>query len=186
LLQQPWAGVVLGGTQEFASLPGVLPLAALWKGHLNGRRPLLAVSPRWSDKPNEFGVAGSVMSLTTQSALRSSHGSLSPFDLHALLIANGPSFRSGVQSTWPTGAIDLLPTVLTLLGIPLPAHLDGRILWELFAKPLGEVGTSHEEILEAASGEGGQVLLHKTGPSLYIHGALQPETAFQLTGAAGG
>jgi hypothetical protein len=163
-----------------AARPGVLPLAALWNGQLNARRPLLAVSPRWSDQPNEFGVAGSVMSLTTQSALRSSHGSLSPFDHHATLIANGPSFRSGVHSSLPTGAIDLLPTVLTLLGLPLHAPLDGRVLWELFAQPQGETGDRHEELLEAANGEGGQVLLHRVGPSLYVHGALQPETNFQV------
>ncbi len=180
LLEQPWAGVVLGGTPELAALPGVLPLSALWGGHLNPRRPLLAVSPRWSDELNEFGVAGSVMSLTTQSALRSSHGSLSPFDLHATLIANGPSFQSGRQSTVATGAIDLLPTLLTLLGLPLPSHLDGRVLWELFAQPEGEPGTMRDEVVEAAQGKSSQVLLHKVGPSTYVHGALQPETSFEL------
>lgn len=182
LLQQPWTGLVLGGTAELAALPGVLPLAELWGGKLNPRRPLLAVSPRWSCHSNEFGVAGDVMSLTTQSALRSSHGSASPFDLHATFIANGPSFRSGVQSSLPTGAIDLVPTVLTLLEMPLPAHLDGRVLWELFAQPAGEPGAHRDEILEATGGKGGQVLLHKVGPSTYLHGALQPETLFQLPG----
>ena len=182
LLQQPWAGVVLGGTPELATLPGVLPLAGLWNGQLNARRPLLAVSPRWCDNRNEHGVVGSVRSLTTQSALRSSHGSLSPYDLHASFIANGPSFRSGAQSTLPTGATDLLPTVLTLLGLPLHAPLDGRVLWELFEKPQGEVGTRHDEILAAADGTGGQVQLHKVGPSTYVHGALQPDTSFVLAG----
>jgi hypothetical protein len=161
-----------------------LPLAALWNGQLN-RRPLLAVSPGWCDNPNEFGVTGSVKSLTTQSALRSSHGSLSPYDLHATFIANGPSFRSGATSILPTGAIDLLPTVLTLLDIPLHKPLDGRVLWELFARPQGEAGSNHDELLEAAHGEGGKVLLHKVGPSTYVHGALQPDTNFHLAGVNG-
>jgi arylsulfatase A-like enzyme len=184
LLQQPWTGVVMGGTDELAALPGVLPLAALWNGQLNPRRPLLAVSPLWCDNPNEFGVIGSVKSLTTQSALKSSHGSLSPYDLHATFIANGPSFRSSATSTLPTGAVDLLPTVLALLGIPLHEPLDGRVLWELFAKPQGETGSSHDEILEAEQGEGGKVLLHKVGPSTYVHGALQPDTTFHLAGVS--
>jgi predicted AlkP superfamily pyrophosphatase or phosphodiesterase len=184
LLEQSWAGVVLGGTPELAALPGVLPLANLWNGQLNARRPLLAVSPRWSDKPNEYGVVGSVKSLTTQSALRSSHGSLSPYDLHATFIANGPSFRSGAQSTLPTGAVDLLPTVLTLLGMPLHAPLDGRVLWELFVQPQGDAPTSRDEIVEAAHGQGGKVLLHKTGNSTYVHGALQPDTTFHLAGVS--
>jgi arylsulfatase A-like enzyme len=188
LLEQPWAGVVLGGTPELAALPGVLPLAALWNGQLNGRRPLLAVSPRWRDNPNEHGVVGSVQSLTTQSALRSSHGSLSPYDLHATLIANGPSFRRGAHSTLPTGAIDLLPTVLTLLGLPLHAPLDGRVLWELFEQPQGDVlDRGHDEVVVSANGPhhngaGGKVLLHKVGPSSYVHGALQPDTTFKLAG----
>jgi hypothetical protein len=180
LLDQPWAGLVMGGTPELARLPGVLPLSAFWGGKLNPRRPLLAISPRWRDLPNEHGVPGSVMSLTTQSALRSSHGSASPFDLHATFIANGPSFHRGVQSSLPTGAVDLLPTILTLLDLPLPSYLDGRVLWELFAQPSGEPGENRDEILEAARGNGGQVLLHKVGPSMYVHGALQPETTFQL------
>ena len=182
LLDQPWAGVVLGGTPELAALPGVLPLSGLWNGQLNARRPLLAVSPRWCDNPNEFGVVGSVMSLTTQSALRSSHGSLSPYDLHATLIANGPNFRSGARSLLPTGAIDMLPTVLTLLGMPLHDTLDGRVLWELFDKPQGDVGASQDALLEAANGQGGKVLLHKLGAATYVHGAMQPDTTFKLAG----
>jgi arylsulfatase A-like enzyme len=183
LLAQPWAGVVLGGTEELAALPGVLPLAALWNGALNPRRPLLAVSPRWEDNANEFGIVGSVKSLTTQSALRSSHGSLSPYDHHAVLIANGPSFRSGAVSTLPTGAVDLLPTVLTLLGLPLHSPLDGRVLWELFERPQGDVVSESQDVtLEAAKGSGGKVLLHKVGPSTYVHGALQPDTTFRLAG----
>ncbi len=172
LVAQEWAGVVLGGTPELAALPGVLPLASLWREQLNPRRPLLAVSPRWTDAPNEFGVPGTVKSLTTQSALRSSHGSLSPYDLHATFIANGPNFRSSAESPIPTGAVDLLPTVLTLLGLPLHEPLDGRVLWELFERPQGEVlDSSQDELLEAADGTGGKVKLHKVGTSTYIHGA---------------
>ena len=152
---------------------------------LNARRPLLAVSPRWGDNRNEYGVVGTVKSLITQSALRSSHGSLSPYDLHATLIANGPSFRGGAISTLPTGAVDLLPTVLTLLGLPLHAPLDGRVLWELFEQPQGEVVDASEDItVEAKNGQGGKVLLHRAGSSAYVHGALQPDTSFHLAGVS--
>jgi arylsulfatase A-like enzyme len=178
LLDQPWAGVVFGGTDALAQLPGVLPLQAVWGGRSNARRPLLAVSPRWNDAPNEHGVRGSVMSLTAQSALRSSHGSASPFDLHATFIANGPSFRQGIHSTLPTGAIDLLPTLLTLLQMPQPGHLDGRVLWELLDRPQGEPGSAYDEVLEPTHGNGSRLLLHKVGASSYLHGALQPGSAY--------
>jgi arylsulfatase A-like enzyme len=46
------------------------------------------------------------------------------------LIASGPSFASGLHSELPSGNIDIAPTVLELLGIPLPEHFDGRVLHE--------------------------------------------------------
>ncbi len=178
LLAQEWAGVVLGGRADLAALPGVLPLERLWNGRTNARRPLLAVSPRWTADPSPFGVPGTVRSLTTQSALRSSHGSLSPYDLHALAIAHGPSFREGVESELPTGATDLLPTVLTLLGLPLPEGLDGRVLWEGLRRPAGEPGAVAEESLEPATpgsaAAPARVQLQRVGATTYVHGASQP------------
>ncbi|MCC9077336.1 alkaline phosphatase family protein [Litorilinea aerophila] len=182
LLAQPWTGVVLAGRPDLASLPGVIHLERVWQGHLNARRPLLAVSPRWSHAPSEAGVPGTVMSLTTQSALRSSHGSLSPYDLHALFIANGPSFQEGLLSSLPTGAIDLLPTVLTLLQLPVPSHVDGRVLWELLADAQGEPGEPRDEVVgperSAADLTDPQLQLHRVGATSYLHGALQPDTRY--------
>lgn len=172
---QPWAGLVLGGREELAALPGVLPLSQIWRTPPHARWPLLAVSPRWSDAVNEFGVPGAVQALTTQSALRASHGSAAPYDLHAVLIANGASFQNG-RTALPTGAIDLAPTVLTLLGMTPPAQMQGRILWEILANPAGEPGDLREERLEAATpapGVSAAVQLHHVGQSTYLHGALQ-------------
>ncbi|MDG0865528.1 alkaline phosphatase family protein [Candidatus Lucifugimonas marina] len=59
-----------------------------------------------------------------------SHGGSSPAELHNTLIASGPSFDSGLTSNIPSGNIDIAPTVLTLLGITPPDHMDGRVLEE--------------------------------------------------------
>jgi arylsulfatase A-like enzyme len=182
LVAQPWAGVVMAGDPALERLPGVIPLTALWQQQRTVRTPLLAVSPRWSNAPNEFGVPGEVMSLTTQAALRSSHGSASPFDLHAVLIANGPNFHSGHSSQIPTGAIDLLPTILHLLGITPPPALDGRILWELLAKPAGEPGEIQRSTIEPLvpnrhAAHRAEIAIHRVGATSYVHGALQ-ENAF--------
>lgn len=178
LLAQPWSGMVLAGREDIAQLPGLLPLDAAWGGQSNSRRPLLAVSPRWSSQPNEFGVPGAVMSLTTQAALKSSHGSLSPYDMHAVFIANGPDIAQRVTSAIPTGAVDLLPTVLTLLGLQPPAHLHGRVLWEILADPQGEPGAIRDEIVEpvtpASHGvQPARLKMHRVGATTYVHGALQ-------------
>ena len=178
LRTQPWAGVVMAGRSDLAALPGVLPLASLWGGALNERRPLLAVSPTWSDAANEYGVCGTVASLTTQAALRSSHGSLSPYDLHAVLVANGPDFQQGRRTTLPTGAIDLAPTVLACLGYPSSPVAQGRVLWEMFSRPQGEPGEMRDEVLMAAQPQAGQgVMLHHVGASTYVHGALPVDAA---------
>ena len=116
LVAQPWTGVVMAGTPALERLPGVIPLRRLWQQHVNERTPLLAVSPRWSHSTNEYGIPGEVMSLTTQAALRSSHGSASPFDLHAVFIANGPEFHSGHHSLVPQRH----------LGDHRPRRLPGR------------------------------------------------------------
>jgi hypothetical protein len=173
--EQPWAGAIFGGTPEIASLPGVLPISAVWNGHLTTRAPLLAVSPAWTDEVNDLGVPGTVAALTEHVALRSTHGSVSPYDLHALAIAVGPSFREGTVSNMPTGAIDIAPTVLTLLGLNPPGHMDGRVIWEAMRAPQGDVPDAEMETItpETAHGDGFEpsLILHRVGTTSYVHQA---------------
>jgi len=183
LVAQPWAGVVFAGRPDLETLPGVIPLAAIWNQQRNERLPLLAVSPRWSSASNEWGIPGQVLALTTQAALRASHGSAAPYDLHATLIANGPDFRSHHNSLIPTGAIDLLPTILTLLEIPHPPTIDGRVLWEIFAHPQGEPGDVQHALLEPTiaapdATAPAQIALHRVGHTTYLHGALQGDAFY--------
>ena len=173
----------MAGTPALAQLPGVIDLRTVWNGQSNARTPLLAVSPRWSSAPNAHGVPGAVMSLTTQAALRSSHGSASPFDLHALLIANGASFQRGSHSLIPTGAIDLLPTILHLIDLPQPEAIDGRPLWEIMRQPQGEPGAVEHRIIEPLTPsrnatQSAQLALHQVGQTTYLHGARQSDAAF--------
>ena len=167
LYAQAWVDIVLGGVEGSEQLDGVIPLRDIWNGHINHRRPLLGVSPRWTHEANGFGVPGSVASLTTQSALRSSHGSLSPYDLHCTFIASGPSFREGVSSSVPTGVIDILPTILALLDLPTPDGIDGRVVSEAFADSDGDPDVVDYEL----GNDGRTVRMHRVGATTYIHGA---------------
>jgi arylsulfatase A-like enzyme len=173
--EQPWAGAVFGGTPEIAALPGVLPLSLLWGGLTNERVPLLAVSPAWSDARNAHGVPGTVAALTEQGALRSTHGSASPYDLHAFASAIGPDFREGVVNSLPTGGIDIAPTILTLLGLDVPSWMDGRVLWEALRQPSSEPGEEQMlEISPATPHPGGfqpMLPLHQVGRTSYVHAA---------------
>lgn len=180
LRAQEWCDAVLAARDDLAALPGVLSLRRVWNGAATERRPLLAVSPRWSHEANDRGVPGTVAALTTQAALRSSHGSLSPYDMHALAIANGPRFREGVVSTLPTGAVDLAPTILALLGLPRAPHMEGRVLWEGLAAPGGEPPVRVSEPLTPARPAPGHeplLQLERMGATVYLHGSLSGERA---------
>ncbi|MCA9968756.1 MAG: alkaline phosphatase family protein [Anaerolineales bacterium] len=48
-----------------------------------------------------------------------------------ILIAHGPGIRQGVQLP-ATSITDLAPTIMHLLGAPVPRVMDGRVLQELF------------------------------------------------------
>lgn len=174
--EQPWAGAIFGGTPEIGALPGVLPISALWNGHLTERAPLLAVSPAWTDEPNDLGVPGTVAALTEHVALRSTHGSVSPYDLHALAIAAGPSFHEGVESDTPTGAIDIAPTVMSLLGMTPPEHMDGRVIHEIMRDPQGDILDADTQVItpevEHQDGFAPRLILHRVGGTSYVHQAV--------------
>ena len=172
LQAQPWTGALFGGTPEISRLPGVLPLAALWDGQSNGRAPLLAVSPAWTDDVNENGVPGTVAALTEQVALKSTHGAASPFDMHAFAAVSGPDFKSGAVSDLPSGAVDLAPTILTLLGIEQPPTFDGRVLWEAFDQPQGDIFEQTDKqlapVTSSPDGFAPTMHLHRVGHVSYV------------------
>ena len=50
-----------------------------------------------------------------------------------MLIARGPSFKTGLALTTPSGNVDLSPTVLHILGVDGGEDMDGRVLHEALA-----------------------------------------------------
>ena len=49
------------------------------------------------------------------------------------LIAAGPDFKASFRSETPSANSDVAPTILNLLGVPMPPAMDGRVLEEAFA-----------------------------------------------------
>ncbi len=54
--------------------------------------------------------------------------------LNGMLIMNGPGIRGGYRVK-SAHIMDVMPTVLHILGIPVPANLDGRVLSEALERP---------------------------------------------------
>ncbi len=176
LQRQSWAGAVFARPEDAPELPGTLPLDALWGGRIDedteSRLPLLAVNPRWSDEPNAYGIPGTVPALTEQVALRSTHGAASPYDLHAFALFLGAGIQAGAVSALPAGAVDLVPTVLALLGLRVPEHVQGRVLHEVLEGVPGEPPQHQRELVTppAPASDGNPVLVReRVGSTTYVH-----------------
>jgi arylsulfatase A-like enzyme len=96
-------------------------------------------SYRWRDAQNPYGVPG-LMYGEARRPGGGTHGTLSKYCIHNTLVAAGPDIVAGQRSALPSGNIDVVPTLLHLLGLPHPAGTDGRVLVEALigAKASGE------------------------------------------------
>ena len=54
--------------------------------------------------------------------------------LNGAFVGNGPGVNHGTK--FDAEIVDIAPTVLAYLGLPVPLHMDGKVLQELFDKPL--------------------------------------------------
>ncbi|QEH32057.1 Type I phosphodiesterase / nucleotide pyrophosphatase [Aquisphaera giovannonii] len=67
---------------------------------------------------------------TTNKVISPAFGPTGDHRMEGIFIGSGPAFRPGAA---PSGAdlLDIAPTVLRLLGVPIPADMDGRVLDEV-------------------------------------------------------
>ena len=107
--------------------------------------------------PLTNGVAGSIVGFDKRSPGQGLHATLSPFDMHATLIAAGPDFTRGFASDLPSGNVDVAPTILYILGVTPAQPLDGRILMESFPGGAHAGPKAVTNALKAARDLGGRV-----------------------------
>jgi len=129
LVSRPWIGALLLKDEVEDPAAGVMRQSAAFGGHARAAQWMFAY--RWSEEANGFGVAGSVHNA---SALAATHGSASPYAINNTLVAWGAGIKRGGRSDVPCGLVDIAPTVLHLLGVARPDHMDGRVLRELLAE----------------------------------------------------
>jgi predicted AlkP superfamily phosphohydrolase/phosphomutase len=67
---------------------------------------------------------------TTNRLISPAFGPTGDHRMDGILIASGPPFRPGAAPEQAT-LVDVAPTVLHLLGVPIPDDLDGRVLTEI-------------------------------------------------------
>ncbi|MBI4675685.1 MAG: alkaline phosphatase family protein [Chloroflexi bacterium] len=85
--------------------------------------------------------------------LEPSYGVSSSHRMNGIFIAAGPTIRPNAPITQSPSLIDLAPTILHAMQLPVPPDMDGRVLNEIFADARAvEYGGS--AVLARAAGEG--------------------------------
>ena len=145
LQHQPASGVIFSREH----LPGTFPLAEARMAADTAADVVVVGS--WKRTPTTDGRphVEIVNDGTAYRAGQGMHVTLSPTDLHNIAVANGPDFRHGVTDRFPSGNVDIAPTLLWLMGIKPPEKLDGRVLSEALAEPGPEVRGAEVNRLDA-------------------------------------
>ncbi|MHA2066358.1 MAG: alkaline phosphatase family protein [Candidatus Thorarchaeota archaeon] len=139
LTRQSWCGPIF--TSSFTDpVPYTFPLHLIL--NQNSRSPDILMSFAWESSPNLSGINGvGVFAQGNVGVGGGNHGSISPYEINNVLVATGPHFKQRTKTVIPSGTVDLLPTILHLLGLTPPEAVDGRVLVEAL-----EDGPNPEEI----------------------------------------
>jgi len=152
LQRQPWAGPLYSAARRpvggrYQVVPRHTSLGAQSQGWVRGTQSLelvhegnpergadILVTFPWGSERNAFGVPGTATSAGTSTGPTtgnaSSHGSLSPWDVHNTMLAWGVDIKDRMRSAVPAGNVDIAATVLALEGVAVRDELDGRVLRE--------------------------------------------------------
>ena len=149
LMAHPEAGLVFtrGGPGPEGAVPGTFGLALAGLDH--ARAPDLFFTLGADDRADPYGFLGTCRHDDALPDGVGYHGGLHPGEMGALLLASGEAFAGGRESALPASIVDLLPTVLSLLGLPT-AGTAGRVLGEAFGP--GETAPAETQVFRASRG----------------------------------
>jgi predicted AlkP superfamily pyrophosphatase or phosphodiesterase len=129
LQKEPWIGALFTRAKQPNSFQGIaegtLSFETIHWNHRERSADIL-VDMNWDDRKNEHGFKG-----TSFSRGVAGHGTSSPYEIHIPLICSGPSFKRSFVSDLPTSNIDIVPTILHILNVPIPPSMQGRVMDEL-------------------------------------------------------
>jgi arylsulfatase A-like enzyme len=158
LAERSWVGALFIRDDLLPLVPEAMPQNAVMGNHR--RSAEIMFSYAWTTESNGAGVPGTVAS--PGRSMAATHGASSPYALNNTLVAWGARIKPGIRSDAPCGIVDIAPTVLHLLGLTPPGHMDGRILAELLQggpapEALAVTRSSREAVLRTPAGEATQV-----------------------------
>jgi predicted AlkP superfamily pyrophosphatase or phosphodiesterase len=147
LQKRPEVGAIFTRPDSAGSMKGVVPgtLSFNVPRWNHARSAEILVSANWNSETNDAGFPGK----TTQTGV-AGHGTSSQYDIHNTLIAAGPDFRQHAVSAVPTANVDIAPTLLKLLGVPIPSSMTGRAIEEAFESGPQIASVHVDHIVETA------------------------------------
>jgi predicted AlkP superfamily pyrophosphatase or phosphodiesterase len=132
LQQEEWVGGIFtkgakkGDTK--GSVEGTLSFEAIHWDHSERSSDIL-IDLNWNDEKNEAGYAGKSYARGV-----AGHGGFSRYEVQIALLASGPGFKKSFEGNLPTSNVDIVPTILHLHNIPVPAQMDGRVMYEILTE----------------------------------------------------
>lgn len=128
--EQPWCGSLFTAAKNDVEglSPGTFSTALALNDH--ARTGDIVFVMRSDEEVDEYGIVGGCYDDSKLAVGGGTHGGLSQHELHNVCVASGPAFLAGKESLLPSGTIDIMPTLLHLMGYDIPTSVDGRILYE--------------------------------------------------------
>lgn len=141
-------------------------------GLAHRRAPDIAMILASDDARNAQGFVGSSLQDSQYPVGGGLHGGLHAKELHNWLAVGGGGFRDSLVIEHPSGTIDILPTVLHLLGLPIAASIEGRVLAEALKHP-GQFDPRPQVITQSddsvgAAGYRAHLTWHRIGGASYL------------------
>jgi arylsulfatase A-like enzyme len=135
LQEQPWCGCLFtpGKNDVEGCVPGTFSRALVMNEH--PRSGDIVYVMRTDEERDENGIVGGCFDDSKLPLGGGTHGGLSQHELRNVCVAYGPSFQQGKENVVPSGTVDIMPTILHLLGYDIPSTVDGRILCEALVHP---------------------------------------------------
>jgi Type I phosphodiesterase / nucleotide pyrophosphatase len=182
LMAQEWCGPIFTrgtGSHPEGEIAGTLAHNTVSAAH--GRAPDVYFSFRADDGVDEYGLIGRTSFDNARSPGQGVHGGLHPRELAAVGVVAGNAFRQSYVSRLPCGVCDVAPTMLHVLGLPVPTSMQGRILSEALAESEAPLLQVRSEILEAGTSHFRQALRRAyCGGTMYIDGGWAGPEAVNL------
>lgn len=163
LAGQSWFGAAFTrrGAAGFASIDAL--------GIAHGRQPDLVFTLRQSDEPDAVGVPGTCVYDANIPLGGGMHGGLHRRELANVLLLAGAAFGGAPRRiAAPAGLLDLVPTLLSLLGVPA-AGTSGRVLTEALGAE-GWAPVRAERLAPAASRVPMGLVRSRLGTAIYLDG----------------